>query len=62
MIPVKYKNIIYAEEKYIMQQCNCLTITSHGLSKTLAESFLMEIHMRGDVQLGEETVLFKKIE
>ena len=22
-----------------MQQCNCLTITSHGLSKTLAESF-----------------------
>ena len=39
MIPVKYKNIIYAEEKYIMQQCNCLTITAHGLSKTLAESF-----------------------
>ena len=28
MIPVKYKNIIYAEEKYIMQQCNCLTINS----------------------------------
>ena len=39
MISVKYKNIIYAEEKYIMQQCNCLTITAHSLSKTLAESF-----------------------
>ena len=30
--------------------------------KLLLKVFLMDMHMRGDMQLGEEIVLFKKIE
>jgi O-acetyl-ADP-ribose deacetylase (regulator of RNase III) len=32
-------NILDAKEKYIVQQCNCLTVKSHGLSKTLAQHY-----------------------
>lgn len=32
-------DILNAKEKYIVQQCNCLTITSHGLSKAIATRF-----------------------
>jgi O-acetyl-ADP-ribose deacetylase (regulator of RNase III) len=28
-------NILDAKEKYIAQQCNCLTVRSHGLSKSI---------------------------
>ena len=39
MIPIKNKDICKSTEIYILQQCNCLTVTSHGLSKTLADHF-----------------------
>jgi len=39
MIPIKNKDIRYATEKYIMQQCNCLTVTAYGLSKVLEDHF-----------------------
>jgi O-acetyl-ADP-ribose deacetylase (regulator of RNase III) len=32
-------NILKAKETYLVQQCNCLTVTSHGLSKTLAKTY-----------------------
>jgi len=32
-------DILNAEEDYIAQQCNCLTITSHGLSNTIADKY-----------------------
>jgi O-acetyl-ADP-ribose deacetylase (regulator of RNase III) len=32
-------NILNSKEKYILQQCNCLTVRSHGLSKTLADKW-----------------------
>lgn len=32
-------DILNSQEEYIVQQCNCLTITSSGLSKTLADKW-----------------------
>ena len=32
-------DICDAKEDYILQQCNCLTVRPHGLSKTLADRF-----------------------
>lgn len=32
-------NLLDAEEKFVAQQCNCVTIKSHGLSRTLAQKF-----------------------
>ncbi len=32
-------NIIHADADYIIQQCNCLTVRSHGLAKTLEDAF-----------------------
>jgi hypothetical protein len=60
MIPIKYKNIIYAEEKYIMQQCNCLTITSHGLSKTLADYFPHGDAYKGRRPMGRRNCAIKE--
>ena len=59
MIPVIY-NIVYAKEKYIMQQCNFLTITSHGLSKTLADHFHHGDAYEEDVQYVEENCAIKE--
>lgn len=39
MIPIKNQDICGTTEKYILQQCNCLTVTSSGLSETLANHF-----------------------
>lgn len=33
------ENILNSTEKYILQQCNCLTVKSHGLSKTLSDKW-----------------------
>lgn len=32
-------DLLEAEEKYIAQQCNCVTVTAHGLSKAIAARF-----------------------
>ena len=32
-------DILEADEVYILQQCNCYTVRSHGLSKTLARAY-----------------------
>ena len=60
MIPIKPKNIIYAREKYIMQQCNCLTITSYGLSKTLAEYFPHGDAYKGRRRMGKRNCAIKQ--
>ena len=39
MIPIKNKDIRYTTEKYILQQCNCLTVTARGLAQVLADYF-----------------------
>lgn len=36
---VKPGNILEATEQYIAQQCNCLTVRPHGLSKAIAEAY-----------------------
>jgi hypothetical protein len=33
------KDILQSTEKYILQQCNCLTVRPHGLSKTLSDKW-----------------------
>lgn len=32
-------NILESSEDYILHQCNCLTVKSHGLSKTIEEKY-----------------------
>lgn len=32
-------DLLDAEENYIAQQCNCVTVRAHGLSKSLAQRF-----------------------
>ena len=34
-----YDDILNAKEQYIAHQCNCLTVKSHGLSKTIADAY-----------------------
>ncbi len=33
------ENILNSTEKYIAQQCNCLTVSAHGLSQSLADKW-----------------------
>jgi len=33
------KNILESTEEYVIQQCNCTTVRSHGLSKTISEKW-----------------------
>lgn len=33
------KDITSSQDDYIIQQCNCLTITAHGLAQTLLDAF-----------------------
>lgn len=40
-------NLLDAKEKYIAQQCNCVTVRPHGLSKSIAERW-----SHGDVYSG----------
>ena len=39
MIPIKNLDICKTTEKYILQQCNCLTTSSWGLAKTIELHF-----------------------
>jgi hypothetical protein len=39
MIPIKNLDICKSTEKYILQQCNCITVTSLGVAKVLATHF-----------------------
>lgn len=39
IINKKKGNLLNATEKFIVQQCNCVTTTPHGLSKTIADRF-----------------------
>ena len=39
IIKVIDKNLLEADEEYVAHQCNCLTVTSHGLAKTIADIY-----------------------
>lgn len=38
-IPIKYLDISKVSEKYILHQCNCLSVTSNGISSLLCRHF-----------------------
>lgn len=39
VVKVVKGDILEANEKYIGQQCNCVTVKSHGLSKSIADKY-----------------------
>ena len=39
IIEIKKGDLLKANESYICQQCNCVTIKSHGLSKSIGDKY-----------------------
>jgi len=39
MVKIVKGDLLNSNEEYIVQQCNCLTVSSHGLSKSISDKY-----------------------
>uniref|UniRef100_A0A6C0EKS2 Macro domain-containing protein n=1 Tax=viral metagenome TaxID=1070528 RepID=A0A6C0EKS2_9ZZZZ len=53
-------NLLEAKEDYIVHQCNCYTVTSHGLSKTIADCFPWANHYATRRRLGRRNLAIEE--
>lgn len=60
-IPIIQGDLITVDVDLIVQQCNCLTITSKGLSEYIKNKLRVDPYSQRDVFQIEEIVLSKKI-